>query len=212
MAEFDIAFDNLDTTLGSYFEQSKTSIVAFIQAHNNEHLVHEISSTNCTSTYINPYFEAKGDRKFVFIAYSHGNDNCLVAENNWYINSPENIHHFSNSFFYSMACNTGKVMGLELINKGCLGFVGYSSTAYAALGDYSALFIDCDNYALKKFMEGSDLKSSFIEMKSFMRKSIKDLVTKRKGLLAGYLRSNLGCLVIHGNENLYFTDLINSDE
>jgi len=206
MASFHIAFDNLDIKLGLYFEESKTDIVNFITGNNPNHTINELNSELCTVNHINECFQGS-ENPYLFIAYSHGNNNCLVIKKEWYVSSPENTQNFANSFFYSMSCNTGKDMGIELIEKGCLVFIGYKSTAYAALDEHKDLFIECDNYGLKRFIEGSSAKNAFAEMKSNYRQAIKGLVKKKKTLLAGYLRSNLGALVFYSNnDDLHFND------
>lgn len=204
MASFHIAFDDSDAQLGLYFQDSKIDLVNFIVTNSESHSIHEIPSASCNIRYIDPFFKSL-EKQFLFIAYSHGNDSCLTVQHDWYVNSPENTQHFANSLFYSMACSTGKVLGPELVEKGCLAFIGYSSTAYAAIDEpFKQMFIECDNYGIKCFINGLTVQEAMKEMKFFYRQTIKELVRNKKGLMAGYLRSNLGCLVVYGDQNLSF--------
>ncbi|RYE58392.1 MAG: hypothetical protein EOP48_03655 [Sphingobacteriales bacterium] len=206
MAKFHIAFDDGDVSLGAYFEQSKVRLVDFIVDHDVQHQIAEIGGASCTHGFFDPYLKALAPGAFLFIAYSHGNYSSLTAASGAYIGYPGNVNYFTNSFFYSMACNTGKTMGPALIARGCLAFIGYSSTAYAARDKNMDLFIQCDNYGLEQFMQGSSVKESFNSMKSYFRENIKQLVREKNILMAGYLRSNLACLVYYAPDpNLMFS-------
>jgi hypothetical protein len=114
-----------------------------------------------------------GERS-LFLAYSHGNNEFLSTTGGKYILSPENTQHFSNCFIYSMACNTGKILGPEVVLKGCITFIGFNDTAYALLGDEKQLSIDCDNKAIKEFMNGKSAQGAVLAMKAFIKENIKD--------------------------------------
>jgi len=204
MAKFSIAFDHADAKLGHYFQSSRDDISAFITQHNNEHLVHEIPSANCTQAYIDGYMPSLNGERSLFIAYSHGNNEFLSSVNGKYILSPENTGYFTNCFLYSMACNTGKILGPDVVSKGCITFIGYKDSAYALLGDEKQLSIDCDNKAIKVFMNGSSAENAVIAMKTFLKESIRVLVKNKKALKAGYLRHNLAVLVIYGDSGVLF--------
>ena len=207
MTTFYIAFDELDAKLGTYFLQSKDDIVNFISDNYPNFSMTMIPSELCNENHINEIFNNLEDSKFIFLAYSHGNNDSLHGQNSWYIRTPQNISSFKNTFFYSMACNTGKQLGFDLVHSGCSAFIGYSSTAYAALTEERNTFIQCDNFGFKEFLHGKTVDEAFKGMKLFMRDNIKRLVRERKGLIAGYLRSNLASLVIHGNKTFVIGDL-----
>lgn len=204
MAKFSIAFDHADLKLGHYFQSSKDDISVFITQHDNAHLVHEIPSADCTQAYIDGYMATLKGERSLFIAYSHGNNEFLSSVNGKYILSPENTGHFTNCFLYSMACNTGKILGPDVVAKGCITFIGYNDTAYALLGEEKQLSIDCDNKAIKEFMSGSSAQDAVIAMKAFLKESIRELIRNKKALKAGYLRHNLAVLVIYGDTGVLF--------
>lgn len=204
MADFHIAFDEGDADLGQYFNDSRADIVTFIQNHHHSHRIREIPSARCNAAYIDMFFPTLGGANFLFLAYSHGNERCLTSNGGWYVDSPNNTYHFVNAFFYSMACDTGRVMGPELISRGCLAFIGYKDSAMALLGALQTVSIDCDNRGIKNFISGMTLGESVDEMKLFFRQEISRLTKNGDVLAAGYLRHNLACLVVEGDRALTF--------
>jgi hypothetical protein len=203
MARFSIAYDNEDAPLGHYFASSKEDIAAIILGNSDQHTIKEIPSALCTQNYIDEYFPTINHKNFIFIAYSHGHEGYLKVSDNNYVVSPTNTHNFINSLFYAMTCYSGKVLGPELIVKGCITYIGYKGVANT-LERHKKLSIDCDNRALKNFIEGSTAGEAVAEMKLFIKESIRSLLRSKDVISAGGLRQNLAGLVIYGNSNLSF--------
>jgi len=204
MANFHIAFDNDDLALGYYFEASKNDIVSYININCEGSTINEISSPRCNQAYIDLFIPQINNNNFLFIVYSHGKPNCLTANGNSFIDLDFNVHHFINSFFYSMSCHAGENLGFSLVDNKCHAFIGYNDIAWVLDGDYSNLCMDCDNYGIKKFISGSIISDAFEQMKNNFSTQIDFLEQKGEIIYAAYLRKNRDSLVLIGNKDLEF--------
>ena len=199
MAKINISFDHQDNELGHYFASSKVDIIDYIQKKKFGGLVHEINSLLCNEPYFDITFPKINNSNFVFVAYSHGRENELTINGNYYVHSDVNSHLFINSFFYAMACNCGIGLGKILIERGAKFFIGYKIEAEALLGEYMSVSIQCDNYGIKEFLNGETLLQSFLNMKENFSSQIDTLVENGEALRAAYLRKNRDALVFYGD-------------
>ncbi|WPQ63409.1 hypothetical protein SIO70_00845 [Chitinophaga sancti] len=206
MASFGISFDDSHVRLGTYFRKSKDDIITFINDKCNTANISELNASLCTIANIDRTMPLLNQSNFVFIAYSHGKDDALEVDGELYIQAGVNSYLFSNSFFYSMACNTGNILGGDLIVNRSHGFIGYMDEAIALPEPYEKLSIDCDNYALKKFILGATLKDAYDEMKEFFNQQIDFLLNQGEFLWASSLRRNRDALIMHGNGALTFEE------
>src|ERR1041385_2444655 len=103
MISVNIAFDNRDAELGEFFRQCKDDLITFLNDNDasDEYDVHEMHSGLCNMAYLDNRMPLINANNFLFIAYSHGEDNCLLAGGTAYIDSNHysNVHLFTNSFF-----------------------------------------------------------------------------------------------------------------
>ncbi len=206
MANYQVAFDNADAGLGAYFEQSSEDLIRYISLHDNAATINKIDSPKCNQAYIDILIPQLNERKFLFVAYSHGMDDYLHANAVFYVRAGVNSNLFINSLFYSMSCSCGKSLAPALIKDGCLAFIGYDDLAWALNGTYAQISIECDNFGIKRFISGDNVKDAYIRMKNNFNTQIDYLLQQGEILLASYLRKNRDALVIFGNETLRFNE------
>ncbi|HNW70036.1 MAG TPA: hypothetical protein PKI01_06515 [Bacteroidales bacterium] len=205
MANFQIAFDNTDLELGHYFEASKDDLVVFINQNFQNPCINEIPSQKCNCAYIDYIISLQNTSNFLFLAYSHGNTDRLIANGEAYIRTGQNAHLFENSFFYSMSCLSAQVLGPALINEhNCLAFIGYNDESYAFDTAYKQLCIECDNFGIKKFIGGLNIGEAYNQMKDYFTFQVDILENAGEIIYAALLRKNRDCLVLIGDQNLLF--------
>jgi hypothetical protein len=206
MANYQIAFDNADSILGNYFEQSKVDLINFINTNDINHTINEIPSPQCNQAYIDIIIPQINHQNFIFVAYSHGMPDHLQANASFYVRSGVNSDIFTRSLFYSMCCHAGKHLGVALISSGCHAFIGYKDEAWALNSSNMQLSIECDNFGIKKFISGDTLQNSFEAMKQNFNIQIDALENNGEILAAAYLRRNRDVLIMLGNGNIRFSD------
>lgn len=208
MANFHIAFDNDNEQIGYYFEKSKADIAFYINQAITGSTITEISSKKCNQAYIDILIPKVNHTNFIFLAYSHGDTNCLIANGNYYIESHANANLFGNSLFYSMACHTGTGLGVKLIEFGSHAFIGFTNAAYALLGSNTNISLSCDNYGMKCFIDGATLLEAFESMKNNFTTQSDILELNGEILAASQLRKNRDALILLGNGALTINDFI----
>ncbi len=201
-----IAYDDNDSELGDYFEESFSSVKSALSDINDIDLK-EIRGLECNE--INILAACKSENPFIFVGLSHGNESQLITENEAYVKA-ENVFHFRNSFFYSTACRTASKLGISLIDNGCSCYVGYNKDSWASTEEFYSVFIECENYCLSEFIiSDKPIKDVFDEMLDFFDSKI-DLLTQQNEIFAAIdLQNNKDNLVLFGNESLRITDFKN---
>ena len=209
MISVNIAFDNRDAELGEFFRQCKDDLITFLNDNDasDEYDVHEMHSGLCNMAYLDNRMPLINANNFLFIAYSHGEDNCLLAGGTAYIDSNHysNVHLFTNSFFYSVACFTGARLGGHLINSGSHTFIGYRDS-YQVLDRYMAVAIECANLGIKMFFTGRNVEEAFRLMKQLYTQKVDRLIALGDPLGASFLRENRDGLVQLGRRDLTAAD------
>ncbi len=117
--------------------------------------------------------------------------------------------HFKNSFFYTFSCNSGKVLGKELIEKECLCFIGYSGKI-DIWSTYIRPFVECANFGLIQFFNGYDTLSVINEMTEKYNQNI-DKIYKIDLMIASLLLANRDALIMHG-KNIRIDDLLTNTD
>ncbi len=199
MVKVIICYDDNDSRLGDYFKSSYTDIKA--RATGNIY-VHSINGLDCNETNIQA---ATAEIKpFIFIGLSHGSASQLGTSNDIYVDS-SNIAHFKDSLFYSTACSTALDLGKKLISVDCMCYVGYSKDTYATYDDYHSVYIECENYCIKEFLNPlKSIQTAYNEMLDYFDEQIDLLFAKDivEVLVAMELQHNKDSFVIYGKTNL----------
>lgn len=173
----------------------------------NDTILVSLNGLMCTEEQIEAAVTSFDNKRFIFLGFSHGDNNCLETVNDVFVSS-NNSSLFSNSLFYTCSCLSGIDLGPELIAKNCSTYIGYN-TSFIVIEDYSKYFIECKTSGIKKFLR-SDLtiKQSF----DFMLKKYQDVIdnlvkgTADEFIAASNLRKNMKGLIFLGNEDLIVKD------
>ena len=192
MAKTILAFDENDSVLGSFFQSCKENLDSFFAQI-------DIQPTFLNSNTLNDLaieIVTKDISSFVFGAYSHGDNDCLLKKTSIPYISLTNSSNFKNSFFYTFSCSTGKELGLNLIKNGCHCYIGYNDIV-AIWSTYQKPFIECANYGIIQFFYGEESHTIINQMKEKYNDEI-DNMYKQDFLIASILRDNRDGLIILG--------------
>jgi len=203
MIPFILAYDERDTDLGHFFEMCAFDVQNNLMS--DEHRLEvEITSQKLTEVYMDMKLSAYTENHFVFLAYSHGNENNLLSPES-YLNVNSNLKPFKNTLFYTFSCSTGVNLGNKLIENGCIAFVGYKIEACIVTRNED-VFVECANFGLKIFIAGENVSSSLKQMKDRHTEWI-DKTYNKYPLVASVLRKNRDGLVLHGDKTLKISQL-----
>jgi hypothetical protein len=204
MIKIVVAYDDNDSALADYFEESYNNLLPTMQATNVTPTI-VLRGLQCNETNINNAVNPLKANPFLFVGLSHGdeNGNYLLTDNDDYV-SPANSVNFTNSLFYTTACNAGLGLRENLLQHGCKVFIGYADNSKAPLNeDYNSLFIDCELYALKQFISSdSTIDELFNEMMNYTQTKIDWLFDNNEIVEAMDLQSNKDCMMIDGDGTL----------
>lgn len=194
MANTIIAYDDLDSSLGQFFTACKQELESFFSGQG-------IAADWISSNRLNDLAISATTAKFeyfVFGAYSHGDHNSLLkSARDPYITIVLNGDSFKNCFFYTFSCKTGLTLGLELIGKKCLCFIGYQKDVFI-WNTYIKPFVECANYGLIQFFNGNNTEEVMSKMVEKYNENI-DATYKINFLIAAILRDNRDALIRHGD-------------
>jgi hypothetical protein len=188
-----LAFDELDNVLGSFFQSCKENLDLFFTEI-------AIQPTFLNSNKLNDLaigFVTKDISSFVFGAYSHGGNDCLLKSASIPYVSKTNSFNFKKSFFYTFSCSSGRELGANLIDNGCYCYIGYKDII-AIWSTYPKPFVECANYGLIQFFNGEESHSIINQMKNKYNEEIDD-VYQQDFLIASILMENRDALVLYGN-------------
>jgi hypothetical protein len=199
MIKIMIAYDDKDLELGTYFEDCKKQLVSILGEQNDllKYKLNEISSDCCNSVYINSLMPQHMSNPFIFIAYSHGNEKALCCGNNCYIEKNVNTQ--------------GKELGEDLINKGCLAFIGYKTETIAFLeGSMKEISIKCDNAGIMEYLSNDiTIFEAFEKMKNCYTQQIDRVLNDEKfTVFAAALVEARDSLVFFGKSDLKKEDMV----
>jgi hypothetical protein len=207
MISLKIAFDENDKTLGSYFKLSKLDLVEFLNDYDPIYHVEGINSGGCNQTNVEAIISRLNGNSFLFVAYTHGNDDALVVDGHAFIETNANTTLFRNSIFYSMACSNGRGLGEDLIRNGCHAFIGYDTVSTVFLDGKQKISVNCDNSGIKSFILGKTIRESVESMKSYYDSEINKMIRFGDIISAGILRNNKNSLVFFGKPEFKVNDL-----
>jgi hypothetical protein len=203
MIKFILAYDEGNVELGYFFNKCaidlKNSLIA-----DKHFLALEIPSQRLNELYLGLKVEFYTEDKFIFTAYSHGDENRLTSTET-YLSTNSNLQPYKNTLFYTFSCLTGVTLGKKLIENGCLAFVGYKIEA-CIITRNEDIFIECSNFGLKQFILGENIGDSLKQMKDKHSELI-DATYKKYPLVASTLRRNRNGLVLYGDKSLVINHL-----
>lgn len=142
---------------------------------------------------------------FIFVAYSHGQNEGLYARSEAYVSTSINNTCFTQSFFYTVSCHAADSLGTCLIENGCFGFFGYKSLFNFWVGYKS--FSHCANYGFFLFLQGQDTKAIYNAMIEEYNNHI-DQTYSESALVASLLLDNRRALIYKG-QNITIANLLN---
>ena len=201
-----ISYDNQDHALGAYFEKSFVDLKSRIK--NPEVTPDCLDGSMCTFNHINNCITAYNADQFVFVAFSHGDDDCLHTSSESYVDST-NSSSFKNSLFYSTACCCSSILGPELIENGCFSFIGYRDKVYIH-PDYHSDFVDCEIHAIVEFLNTEiTIGDAYKRMHHKYDETILRLASGSivDTIVASTLVDNQSLLTILGKKDLTLSDL-----
>src|SRR5690606_5216767 len=102
-----LAVDNNDADLGDFFRECSEDLVTHF--NHIKKGIKILDSTKLNDIIIKVTLEKLN--KFIFLVYSHGSENELLAKGAIPFITSENASDFCNSFFYTCSCHTAKVLG-----------------------------------------------------------------------------------------------------
>ena len=211
MINFIVAYDDRDANLGSYFKDCRDQLSGILTENgdvvNGE--VREISGLQCNAVYIDAVVQSCNANPFVFIAYSHGDENALCCGNYRYVEKDVNALLFARSLFYTTACSAGKKLGVHLIDKGCWAFIGYKNEINVhKQQDKKEISRNCDNAGIMAFLSDNiTIHEAYVRMKSYYTQQIDKLNDVKDILFAADLREARDSIVCLGNKDLRKADL-----
>lgn len=143
--------DEKDERLGTYFQDSKNSLTDNIGSLDDVCILKEVGSEICTMCDVNQIM-SNVNNKCICAVYTHGNSFAFMANGKSYI-TKENTLHFKDTFVYSTACLTARDIGKQLIDDGCLAFVGFNNESQVLCdSDYANVIMNCDQACLFAFL------------------------------------------------------------
>ena len=104
MIRVNIAFDNGDAKLGDYFRQCTEDLTTFLDGKTTNDggtiTVREMHSGLYNPVYLDLQMPLINANNFLFVAYAHGEVDCLTTSAGAYVDSNlnPNVHLFKNSF------------------------------------------------------------------------------------------------------------------
>ena len=203
-----LAYSETDEALGLYFSLCANDLKLFIQKSCKQHIsLQEIQGDMLNPVYLELIVEQLHSQRFIVIAYSHGRERALTHGGSAYIEVGQDSKLYSNALVYTDACLAGRQLGEHLVDNGCSAFCGYNDEVVAYVPYYD-MFCECENYGIKKFLQGDALGTAFLQMKNKYTERI-DKLYDYSVVADALLRRNRDALVLLGNRDLAINDFIN---
>jgi len=145
-----ISYD--DFPLGKYFEKCRKDLEAYLLSNNlspNIHCMHNECNKNSIDEVINTLSD-----NYCVVVYAHGTTVAVKDHDGNILVHEDDVAHYHNSIFYSTACYNAESLGNVLIRYMSKIFFGYKDYSWALDTEYGTVFIETDNFALKKILSG----------------------------------------------------------
>lgn len=167
-----ISYD--DSKLGKYFEKCRKDLETYLESTGLNANIHCLHNT-CDKTSIDQIVNTLSDNYCVVI-YAHGSTTAVEDQHGNILVQEDDVFHFHNSIFYSTACNNAESLGVELIRHMSKIFFGYKDYSWALDSEQGIVFIETDNFALKKILGGCrDGREIYDDTYNFFYKNYKEL-------------------------------------
>jgi len=200
-----IVSDTKDPELGNFFQECKENTALFLDSEKFHEIT--IDGKSVFSILLTIKANKFNAKPFLFINYSHGNEEQLLQNGNEeYLSLTTNIECLKNAFIYCYACKAGKTLGKEMCNNGALCFIGYN--ADVIIQEYfnaKDAFVDCATHGLSTFINGATTKQVYTSIKEKYTECIDEFYLNDMPT-ASLFMINRDALCIHGNENLTMND------
>ena len=198
-----IVSDVSDARLGSFFKKCKTKTEQILDTSKID-FNNEFVDEKALFDMVVP-LKIEGFRKqpFLFTSFSHGSDTQLLQGGNLpFIATDRNFECLTNAFAICFACSSGKILGAEACENGCLCFIGYNSTVWVQFYfGAEQKFIEAATIGLNAFVEGKTSGQIVDYIKDSYNTSI-DEYYETDMLTASLFMDNRDALVIHGDSSL----------
>lgn len=206
-----MASDDGDVKLGQYFQACREDIVAVanVEIESGKPLVVEsIPNINCNNAYLNIKYEALKDVPFVWVSFSHGNENSIKFNGVALVSAGDDNSLFANTFFYTNSCLSGKLLGPDLISQECRVFIGYDKSIVAFKNENQDISLKCDTIGITSFLT-SDITAyrSFQEIRQYYTQQANKLLDFGDPLSSALLINAREALVFHGDKEVKKEDL-----
>jgi len=211
MIEIVVAYDERDKKLGDYFESCKNDLIATIeQLGGIKNTISEIPAKKCNRAYIDIALKHLKEISFLIIAYMHGTESQLIANNGAFVQVGDDNSFFKYSLFYTNSCLCGKLLGPDLITHQCHTFIGFDEEISALLGDNKDISIKCDNFGITAFLtQDITVFEAYDQMRTNYSQEITKMLSLGDILSAGVLVNAREALVFLGNKDLKKEGLFN---
>jgi len=194
-----IACDSTDVTLGDFFLACATHAKSIFDKI--PIMVLEIHSQHLNEINIGLKVSSLNHQNFIFAAYSHGGEDCLVVgATDPYVSNVLNHTIFNNGFIYTFSCSSGKTLGALLVNQGAKLFIGYNKVIYVILSEV-AIFVECANEGLRILAFGGSVGEALAGMTEKYNYYI-DALYFKDFFTASTLMENRDALVAHTGEGV----------
>jgi hypothetical protein len=199
-----LAYDEANKETGDFFESCASEIKKiFISTAKIKELNSNMIKNDIV---INQYIKKIKD-SFIFIALTHGSESELIgSKNSPYVAVGKNDNLFQGTLFYCFSCETGKMLGKNIIAYNGKCFIGHNRKVYANnTGIWKNLFFAPILCFWEKFILGEPVFSCLQAKKTEYTRLI-DENYNTDMFHAAYLRENRDSLVIYGDENCSIND------
>lgn len=198
--------DNLDVTLGDFFELCYTFIFNEINDKENIHC-RSIESRTLNQLSVTMIAEQMYESPYLFASFTHGAPKQLLkSATEPFIEVGVNHSILSNSFAYCLACQAGTELGRTIVEDGGLCFVGYKNDFIIHTG-YKNVFAECAVSGFKAFLNNGTIKESVDIMLDTYTHYIDELYMDNF-FIASVLNADRDAVVIHGNSDLKIDDFV----
>ncbi len=199
MPKIIVVYDDLDPHIGSNTLLCYTHLQKSINV--SHHTIVPFDGANCNCTSIQQAIIDLQEVPFVFIAYSHGSQDCLSSYSHGEYVNVSNSYYFSASLFYTNACLSALSLKEMLLAQNCRVFIGYNDEVKVPdQDDLEELFVECENHAITLFLNTNlNIGECFGRMKDMYDAICDKLVDQGEIAWASKLALNRSCLVIDGD-------------